>query len=344
MIELDCSMGEGGGSIVRISAAIAAAKNVAIKLYNIRKKRPNPGLQMQHIEAIRALQQLSGVSITGVSKGSTIIKISPGSAQKKGIANVKLKTAASVALVAQAVLYYSLLQNTQIQLKITGGATHAKWAPSIDYVRYVTYELLKKMNKKIDVVVDKFGFYPKGGAKCEIIFESCTDLEGINFTEKGILERVDVYSVASLNLKQRNVAERQVKAFINNLDLSVDPNITIKYVDTASPGSGITVVNNYDNGAVMGCFVVGEIKLSAETVGRLCKKQWLQLENSLAPIDEFAADQLIIPMALATNKSKIKTYKLTSHTKTNIILVKKLLKREIRVTKDVDGTFILSTC
>jgi len=341
MMEVDCALGGGGGSIVRISAAIAAAKNIPMKLYNIRKKRPNPGLQVQHIEAIEALKQFSGIKVEGLYKGSMEITITPGT-EKSNCASIKINTAGSISLVSQAVLYYAWLQQDTIKLEIMGGATHGKWAPSIEYVDHVTHKLLEKMNKRIKIDVTKFGFYPKGGASCTIYYQKSEKMTPIYFVEKSDLESVEIYSIASLHLKQRKVADRQVDGFLHNLSLKVEPSVSIKYVSTLSPGSGITVVNKYANGAVTGCFVVGEPKLSAETVGKTCKMQWIQINNSSAPIDEYAADQLIIPMALTEGKSQIKTYKLTEHTKTNILLTKKLLNREVEITKDSDGLYILS--
>ncbi|MCG3224251.1 MAG: RNA 3'-phosphate cyclase, partial [Candidatus Heimdallarchaeota archaeon] len=41
LIVLDCSMGEGGGSVVRISVALAAAASSPLKLINIRSNRSN---------------------------------------------------------------------------------------------------------------------------------------------------------------------------------------------------------------------------------------------------------------------------------------------------------------
>ena len=45
--EFDCSLGEGGGSVVRICTAIAAATDMPLRLINIRKGRWNESEHLQ---------------------------------------------------------------------------------------------------------------------------------------------------------------------------------------------------------------------------------------------------------------------------------------------------------
>jgi len=49
MIEIDGSYLEGGGQIMRTTAAISAARGRACRIFNIRKHRPKPGLATQHL-------------------------------------------------------------------------------------------------------------------------------------------------------------------------------------------------------------------------------------------------------------------------------------------------------
>ena len=134
-------------------------------------------------------------------------------------------------------------------------------------------------------------------------------------------------------MKNREVAERQIKSFITHANLPVDPNIKVNYVRSLNPGSGLTVITKYADSS-QGCFVVGEKGINSEIIGRICAKNWSLQYSNPAPVDPFAADQLIVPMAFAEGKSQIKTYELTQHTKTNIQLVKKLLGIPIEVTKE----------
>ena len=72
---LDCSIGEGGGSIIRISSALAAATDTDLNLFNIRSNRSNPGLRAQHIEAINAMISLFDSTSTPLSSKSEVISL-----------------------------------------------------------------------------------------------------------------------------------------------------------------------------------------------------------------------------------------------------------------------------
>ena len=337
--KIDCSIGEGGGSIIRIALALAAGTKTPIKLENIRSNRPNPGLQAQHVEAVRALQQLSGMKIKGCMIGSSTIEVSPGKA-KCDLAKVNIKTAGSIPLVAQAVLYYAFSQTRTIELVINGGATHGKWAPSVEYIESVIYPLLSNMNKQIALKIGKYGFYPKGGAKCEFSFYKHTSLEPLLLNDKGDLIRVEVFSIGSSILRQRKVAERQLNSFLSAINVGIDIIPRVKYVNSLSPGTGLTVISQYSNGGITGCFVPGERKLTSEQVGKLCAHKWQKNYEGNSTVDEYAADQLIVPMALTDGNSSILVGKITNHTKTNIALIHKLTESKIEVVRERENYLI----
>jgi RNA 3'-terminal phosphate cyclase (ATP) len=339
MFELDCSLGEGGGSLIRISVALAAAANIKLKLHNIRANRPNPGLRAQHIEAINAIQQLSGISTKGTELGSQTLIIEPGR-QKNRSASVNISTAGSIALVAQAVMYYSITQGRDIDLFIKGGATHGKWAPSVEYVENITHSYLLNMKKEIKIKINQYGFYPKGGSNCSFSFSKHNVLSPLNLTERGSLEKIDVFSIASHNLENKKVAERQFESFVKRSNPRIEVIPHVKYVKSISPGTGLTAINEYSSGARIGCFVPGEKKITAEFVGNLCSKKWQEIEESSAAVDEYATDQLIIPLSMLEGHSVISTNKITNHTKTNIELAKKFSKAIINIKKKPNCYFI----
>ncbi|NPD89419.1 MAG: RNA 3'-phosphate cyclase [Asgard group archaeon] len=332
---IDCSMGEGGGSIVRISIALAALTNISLKLINIRAKRSNPGLRAQHLEAINAIQQLSGMSVEGARIGSQTVYIEEGF-KPKDDALVNIKTAGSISLVSQAVLYYSFIQKRNIKLKIEGGATHGKWAPSIEYMENVTHAILKLMNKKIYTEHRKFGFFPKGGAEITIKYDKHENPLPLILSERGELEEIRGYSTASMSLKSRKVAERQLDSFIKKANPHVEVTPIIKYVDSISPGSGLTIVSQYSNGSKKGNFVPGEKHLSAERVGEICSTKWKKMEKGTGAIDVHAADQLIVPMALVEDNSEITADEISNHTRTNIELIQKFFQKTITIKKETN--------
>ncbi len=71
MIEIDGSIGEGGGQVLRTALALSTLTQQPFHIYNIRKNRPQPGLKAQHLTAVEALKQLCNAGVGDVHVGST---------------------------------------------------------------------------------------------------------------------------------------------------------------------------------------------------------------------------------------------------------------------------------
>ena len=78
MIEIDGSIGEGGGQILRTSIALASLIKKPIKIYNIRAKRSKPGLKLQHATGIRAAAKICNAETVGVEMHSQEVVYKPG--------------------------------------------------------------------------------------------------------------------------------------------------------------------------------------------------------------------------------------------------------------------------
>ena len=107
MIEIDGEYGSGGGQILRTAIGLAALTTTPCRIFNIRSKRRNPGLQEQHLQALRAVAQLARASLTGAEKGSREISFHPKPIRDTDL-NVTISTAGSIGLVLQALLIATL--------------------------------------------------------------------------------------------------------------------------------------------------------------------------------------------------------------------------------------------
>jgi len=73
MVVLDGSYGEGGGQILRSALALSALTGRPVRVENIRARRPNPGLQAQHLSAVKAAAMLCRAQVQGAALGSTTL-------------------------------------------------------------------------------------------------------------------------------------------------------------------------------------------------------------------------------------------------------------------------------
>jgi len=83
----------------------------------------------------------------------------------------------------------------------------------------------------------------------------------------------------------------------------------------------------------LGADALGERGKKAEIVGQEAAKNLITEIESKAPVDAHLADQILPIMALVSN-SKIKTSKITSHTKTNIYTIEKFLGKTFSIDEN----------
>jgi len=273
-------------------------------------------LRAQHITAINAVGKLCNAEIKGLKIGSGEIEFEPKEISDKKI-QIDIGTAGSIPLVLQALLIASIRSN--IELEITGG-TDVKFAPSIDYVKFVTLPILKTIGINTEIEILRRGYYPKGGGKVRIITKKSDKFSHINLTEKGKISEIYGISHASADLKSRNVAGRQKNAaekILRAKNLCDNVEIKEEYANTFSTGSGITLVARTEK-SIIGACLLGEVKKKAEDVGIECAKNLInEIEND-AGVDSHTGDQIIPYLALAKGKVKISK---TLHAITNIYTV-----------------------
>src|SRR5436190_22658334 len=77
MLDLDGSFGEGGGQILRSSLTLALLTSQAFRLRNVRARRSRPGLQPQHLTAVRAAADVGQAQTRGASVGSSQLNFEP---------------------------------------------------------------------------------------------------------------------------------------------------------------------------------------------------------------------------------------------------------------------------
>ncbi|NPA99275.1 MAG: RNA 3'-terminal phosphate cyclase [Crenarchaeota archaeon] len=344
LVEIDGSIGEGGGQILRYSLALSAVLQIPVRIYNIRAKRRNPGLRPQHLTAVRALAEITDAVVQGDRVGSMEIVFKPRT-RKAGIFEFNIGTAGSVTLVLQAVLPALLFSDKPSRITISGG-TDVPWSPPIDYMRYVFVHNLRLFGAEVSIELLRRGHYPRGGGRITVSVEPVKDfLRSINIVRHNGIIAVRGRSHA-VRLP-RHVAERQARAAstIVSEKLGVKPLIDIGFYEKhrdphLGPGSGIVVYADTKSGTRLGADSLGERGKPAEKVGAEAALKLVEdIETGMA-FDRHMADMLIPYMFLAKGRSVAGVAKLTSHALTAIKITKMFLRSasvEIEGEKDRPG-------
>jgi RNA 3'-terminal phosphate cyclase (ATP) len=87
-----------------------------------------------------------------------------------------------------------------------------------------------------------------------------------------------------------------------------------------APGAGLFLTAKYKN-SLAGFAGLGEKRLSSEKVAEIACEELLKFHQTSAPVDEHLADQLLLPAALANEKSQYRVAEVSLHLTTNAAVI-----------------------
>ena len=347
ILEIDGSIGEGGGQIIRTSLSMSALYGVPIKIKNIRKGRKNPGLRMQHVTAAKAVRRICRGKLIKAEVGSTELEFYPGEIIG-GRYTFNIGTAGSTILVAQAILPILLKSKKRSEIEIIGG-THVYKSPNWDYFNNVFLKALGAMGLSVKSELKKVGFYPVGNGQINISIEKnqiekLEDGEDITLDNLNDLEykanngKSGKYDEISSIIRVANLPEtiaiREKKVLINN----GITNIKVRKSESESPGNSITCWRGFK-----GMGILGEKGKRAENVAKECLEELKEMRIGLdIGIDKFLADQLLIYGVLRKGKLKFSTKEITNHFETNFSILKMFYenKKKGKIEKRGNSYFV----
>ncbi|MHA2181991.1 MAG: RNA 3'-terminal phosphate cyclase, partial [Promethearchaeota archaeon] len=333
----------------RLAAGFSHLFNIPIIIKNIRANRPKPGLRTQHLLGLKIISDLTNSTLSECKVGTTEITFNPNSKRETNPnIHVNISTAASIGLLLQPIQIasFGFKKSEKIEISLSGGGTFGKWAPSLNYLQEVTYKIFSRSGMKIDLNIIKHGFYPKGGARVNCtIFPSKRSLNPIILTELGNVNLIqgDIFITNQLRRSRENIGTRIRRTIQQQVKrkLHFESDIKIHWVESTSPGVGLSLWSCSDTGAIISTgTILGERNIRSEDLSKIAVDEInTYIENDI-PVDNYLSDQLIPLMTYAKESSKIKVLQITNHTKTNLELIKLFTQKEYRIVKE-NGHFII---
>lgn len=316
MLEIDGS--DGGGQLVRTALSLSTVTEQPFRMDGIRAERPNPGLAAQHVAAVRTLAAITDAEVDGVEVGSTAMTFEPATIAP-GTYQVDIGTAGSVTLLFDAVLPLAVAIEGQLAVAARGG-TDVAWSPSTDWYREVKLPLLRRHGVAVALDVDRRGFYPDGGGEASL-WLGPSDVREIVLRNRGTVDGARVYSVASADLDDREVAERQAEAAVEGLaplDVPMTERV-VRYAESRSTGSALSILLDCDS--PLGFDALGERGKPAEDVAAQAVGAVEDALKTGNPVDPHLADQLAVFLALGGGTVAIP--RVTDHVETTVALVER---------------------
>ncbi len=320
---IDGSEGEGGGQVLRSSLALSIITGRPFTLDHVRARRAKPGLQRQHLTAVRAAAEVSGARVEGDAVGSSRVRFEPG-AVRAGDYVFRIGTAGSATLVLQTVLPALLTAEGPSTVTLEGG-THNPMAPPFEFIERVFLPWVDRMGARVTATLDRSGFYPAGGGRFRVSITPFAKRERVEVGARGaLLEKRVVARVAGL---PRAIAEREVKV-VNEL-LGWEPERLSPEVLPKDQGPGNVVMIELGFEHTRELFMaVGERGVQAERVAERVAREALAWLDADVPVGEHLADQLLVPMALVGG-GRFVTVEPSAHTVTNAQVIGRFLPVEI---------------
>lgn len=309
MLAIDGASLEGGGQIIRTAVACAALTGQPIEIVHIRAGRSTPGLNNQHLAAIRAVAATCNAEVLGAVKGSDRLVFRPGPARREEV-RVDTGTAGAVPLIIQAWLPVALVHGGT--LHVTGG-TEVQGAPTIDYLEHLMLRVLRHHGAAITLTIQHRGYFPAGSGAVKVAVAPST-LAPISISEPLRQSAGICSSAAGLS---GHVVERQMAAAETMMSGIPGTGNLERLMDLRTqggPGSSCTVWAGTHGGSML-----GRRGLSAEKVGAGAVANLQEGRVAGGDVDQYLADQLLVYLAVAGGRYT--TGRFTLHAETMLWLL-----------------------
>ena len=331
MLQIDGSRYSGSGTIVRQAVAFAALTATAIRIVNIRVKRPKPGLRRQHMQAVESIRQVVNGTCEGVEQGSCELVFRPGRPKIEPGYAWDIGSAGSTTALALALLPVLAFGPAPVSVELRGGLFQ-DFAPSFYHLEYVLLPLLRRMGIGLKVQMDRPGYVPTGKGIWHLHITPAREaLQPLELDRSGAVQKIWGVALSS-RLKEQSVSARMAQAAARTLAAAgYHAEIQALYDESAlQPGAALAVFADLNGGARLGSDRAGAPGRRSEAIGKHVARCLLEDLATGATLDRFASDQIIPFAALASGESRFRIPHRSEHIESNAWLSHEFLGAEVR--------------
>ncbi|HXV80528.1 MAG TPA: RNA 3'-terminal phosphate cyclase [Candidatus Binatia bacterium] len=332
MLEIDGSQYSGSGTIVRQSVGFAALTGTAIHIFNVRLRRPKPGLRRQHAQAVEAVRQLVDGTTEGAIVGARDFVFRPGKPTRSPNFIWDIGSAGSTTALALAVLPVLAFGSTSVSIELRGGLFQ-DFAPSLYHLEHVLLSLLQQMGVKARVRMERPGYVPTGGGIWHLaVTPTRRTLEPLTLDRPGAVGKIWGIALSS-QLRPQSVSDRMAESTKRAFEAAgYRADIEVVYDDSAlQAGADLAVFADLSGGARIGSDRAGAPGRRSESIGNYAARRLLEDLKTGASLDRYASDQIIPWAALAAGESKFRIPRVSEHIESNAWLSREFLGAEVTI-------------
>ncbi|KAI0698472.1 RNA 3'-terminal phosphate cyclase domain-containing protein [Cytidiella melzeri] len=355
---IDASVLSGGGQAVRNAVALSALMSKPVSFVNLRKRRKNSGLTHQIIADTNLVRDICSATTTDCRLRSFRMDFAPQSIRTPGRYLCDSGSVTSTSLNLQAALpclTFSQSSDSSSKLFLIG-RTNGRRAPHVDYTEHVLFPFLRRrfgLDHKLDIV--RRGYQDQGGGIVNVdVGRTHGPLPAVDLLKRGAV--TSIKGRAYVCGDDAQLANRIRSAATSALIMSdINPEIiditsAFERIPAGSPAekaSGLVLWAETENGCILGSSSVGLQVANPRVIGRDAARTLLRNLRHEGCVDEYLQrrvyqDQMIVFLALAGGRSRIRTGPLTDHTRTAMWIAEQLSGAKFTVTADSLSTTSLT--
>jgi RNA 3'-terminal phosphate cyclase (ATP) len=272
-----------------------------------------------------------------------------GPSVEPGDYRFRIATAGATTLVLQTLVPALALAAGDSTITVSGG-THVAWAPTFDYLARHWVVMLARLGLEVDARLEQAGFYPRGGGSVRVRVPGCPagrppeegGPAGRPMRARGAdrvkpLEALErAAGVSLVSGLPRHIAERQAQELergLRQLGLQdAHDEVAVELVEprSVSPGTAVYVEAVFATGRAA-FTALGQRGKTAEHVAREALNELARYLKTDAALDYHLADQLLLPLALASGESRFTTNAVSEHLLTNAHVISLFLGPVVEV-------------
>jgi len=147
-------------------------------------------------------------------------------------------------LVLQTILPALLMADTDSHVTLSGG-THNPMSPPFHFLQRAFVPLLEKMGAKVELQLNRFGFYPAGGGEISMTVAAGKPLQPLHLKKRGA--RINAYAESFFAGLPAHIAEREL-AIVKKRLVWPDDQLLMRGIDRQQgPGNAVLITLEYEH-------------------------------------------------------------------------------------------------
>lgn len=287
---------DGAGQALRSAIALAAATGRTLEVEQVLHGCRHPGVHSQNQVVITAAAEICGAEVEGNDLHAERLVFRAGPL-RPGDHVFDVGSAGSAVLLLLALVPALALADGPSVLTVHGG-TDVPFSPPYCYLEDAWLPTMEAFGARLKLARKKPGFFPRGHGEIHAEIEGGGMNGVLHLGDRGDLDGVTVRSITG-NLPF-HVGERQLKRATGRLQregiAAVGGTETLL---SDAPGTIVQLVGMFSSGIRVVCSALGRKGETAEDVADRASEDFLELLRTRGNVDQYAADHLLVPFALA---------------------------------------------